>query len=46
MSAKQSKNAVKDFSTGPVAAGLANLAASVIGKLLGDSQGSREVQQT
>ncbi|KAK4211497.1 hypothetical protein QBC37DRAFT_426769 [Rhypophila decipiens] len=38
------KDAVKDFSTGPVADGIANLASSVIGKLLGESGGSRQMQ--
>ncbi|CCO28715.1 hypothetical protein RSOLAG1IB_06141 [Rhizoctonia solani AG-1 IB] len=38
------KDAVKDFSTGPVADGIANLASSVIGKLLGESSGSRQLQ--
>ncbi|KAI8662097.1 hypothetical protein LRP88_12628 [Fusarium phalaenopsidis] len=38
------KEAVKDFSNGPVADGIANLAASVIGKLLGESSGSRQLQ--
>ncbi|KAF5017829.1 hypothetical protein F66182_10211 [Fusarium sp. NRRL 66182] len=38
------KDAVSDFSNGPVADGIANLAASVIGKLLGESSGSRHLQ--
>ncbi|KAF5610420.1 hypothetical protein F25303_14532 [Fusarium sp. NRRL 25303] len=38
------KDAVKDFSNGPVADGIANLASSVIGKLLGESSGSRHLQ--
>ena len=40
------KDAVKDFSNGPVADGLANLASSVIGKLLGGTQGSRTIRNT
>ncbi|KAI9766339.1 MAG: hypothetical protein M1840_006603 [Geoglossum simile] len=39
------KDAVKDFSNGPVADGIANLASSVIGKLLGETAGSRQLQQ-
>lgn len=39
------KNAGSDSSNSPVADGIANLAASVIGKLLGESAGSRKLQQ-
>lgn len=38
------QDAVKDFSHGPVADGLANLAASALKKLLGESSGSRLLQ--
>ena len=38
------KDAVSDFSHGPVADGIANLAASVITKLLGESSGSRQLE--
>jgi len=40
------KDAVSDFSHGPVADGLANLAASIIGKLLGESSGARQLKKT
>ncbi|KAG9123964.1 hypothetical protein FRC07_013355 [Ceratobasidium sp. 392] len=38
------KDAVKDFSSGPVADGIANLAGSVFKRLLGESSGSRQLQ--
>ena len=38
------KEAVSDFSHGPVADGIANLASSVIGKLVGETKGSRQLQ--
>lgn len=40
------KDAVGDFSSGPVASGLANLAASVLSKLLGGASGTRILKTT